>query len=692
MENQIPNRLIKESSPYLLQHAYNPVDWYPWGKEAFSKALKEDKPIFLSIGYSTCHWCHVMERESFENKETADLLNKYFVSIKVDREERPDIDHIYMMTCQLMTGSGGWPLSVFMTAGQVPFFAGTYFPPKSRYGRIGFNDLLSGINSKWQENRDEILENSRNLTEHLNKVNNSEESVQLSEMILHKTVDQFEKRFDSNDGGFGNAPKFPSPHNLLFLMRYSKAYNRVIASEMALKTLSKMRMGGIFDHIGYGFHRYSTDKEWLVPHYEKMLYDQAILMHAYTDAYFLSGNEDFINTAELIAKYVISDLSDQNGGFHSAEDADSEGIEGKFYVWTEEELKSILTEDDLQFAKAVYNVLAIGNYNDEFTRQPSGNNILHQIEHDIDLAASLGVSSIEFSQKKERIRELLFTKREKRIRPLKDDKVLTDWNGLMISALAKLYSATNNIIYLEKAELAWNFIEEKMIVDGKIIHRYRNNTAGLTATLDDYAFLIWGLLELYDATYNDIYLLKCCELTKTAIEDFWDSSSGGFFFSPRYGENLIIRTKESYDGAIPSGNSVMAMNLNRLSRLTFDTELDKYCNELLKSYSSLLTNSPLGSTFLLITLLNKLTVQFDLVIVGNPISDEAKKVIDLIRSEFLNISVIVKRDEASSVKQLAEYSMANGKTTFYLCKNFNCELPTNNPEEVIRQLSQVVKC
>lgn len=690
MENLIPNLLINESSPYLQQHAYNPVKWYPWCDEAFNKALKEDKPIFLSIGYSTCHWCHVMERESFENKETAELLNKYFVSIKVDREERPDIDHIYMMTCQLITGSGGWPLSVFMTAKQVPFFAGTYFPPKSRFGRIGFNDLLSGIISKWLENREEILENSKNLSEHLIKVYKSEESVQLTELLLHETVSQFENRFDSTDGGFGTAPKFPSPHNLLFLLRYSKVYNHSIASEMVEKTLNKMRMGGIFDHIGFGFHRYSTDKEWLVPHFEKMLYDQAMLVHAYVDAFFLSGNEELLSSAELIVKYVMRDLSDNNGGFHSAEDADSEGVEGKFYVWKEEELKSILTEDDLQFAKVVYNISAIGNYNDEFTRQASGNNIPHYIEHEFDLATSLGMSTIEFSEKRDRIRELLFNEREKRIHPIKDDKILTDWNGLMISALARLYTATNNIIYLERAELAWNFIEGKMIVDGKIFHRYRNNKAGLTATLDDYAFLIWGLLELYSATYNESYLLNCSELTKIAIEDFWDPNSGGFFFTPKYGENLIIRTKEIYDGAIPSGNSVMAMNLNRLSRLTFDIDLGNYFNEMLKSCSSILTKAPLGSTFLLNSHLYKLSSPIDLVIVGSPDSDEAKIVIEFIRNNFLfNISVFIKKDDLCSYKQFINYFMLNSKPTFYLCKNNNCSLPTNDTNEILNQLSQV---
>ncbi len=687
MENQIPNRLINESSLYLQQHAYNPVYWYPWSEEAFNKAQKEEKPIFLSIGYSTCHWCHVMERESFENKEIAELLNKYFVSIKVDREERPDIDHIYMMTCQLITGSGGWPLSVFLTPEQVPFFAGTYFPPKSRYGRIGFKDLLTGINNKWIENREEILENAQNLTEHLNKVYNSEESEQINELLLHKTVNQFEKRFDSTYGGFGTAPKFPSPHNLIFLLRYSKAYNHTISYEMVIKTLEKMRLGGIFDHIGFGFHRYSTDKEWLVPHFEKMLYDQAMLMHAYVDAYFLSGNNELRNTAELIAKYVLRDLKDRNGGFHSAEDADSEGVEGKFYVWSEEELKIILTEDELKFAKVVYNISTNGNYKDELTKQPCGNNIPHHIEQIEIIASSLDMNPIELIEKRDLICNKLFTEREKRIRPIKDDKILTDWNGLIISALAKLFTATNNRDYLDGAELAWIFIEKKIIVDDKLLHRYRNNTAGLTATIDDYAFLIWGLLELYDATYNESYLLKCCNLTNTVIDDFWDSSLGGFFFTPKYGENLIIRTKEFYDGAIPSGNSVMAINLTRLSKLTLNNSFDQYSDQIQNTFSSSLIKAPLGSTFLLSNYLNKLIPSFSIIIVGKPDSDDVKKVIEFIRNNFhFNISVFVKKDDSSSFKQLNNYSMLNGKPTFYLCKDHNCILPTNEPNEIINQL------
>lgn len=689
MKEPKPNQLIDECSPYLLQHAYNPVDWNPWNEEVFRKALREDKPIFLSIGYSTCHWCHVMEKESFEDLEISELLNRYFISIKVDREERPDIDHIYMMACQMMTGSGGWPLSIFMTPKREPFFAGTYFPKTSGFGRIGFKDLLINIHNAWMEKRDDILKSSFQISEHLKRVYEQENSVQLDEQILREVVEQFHSRYDSVHGGFGTAPKFPSAHNLLFLLRYAKTYSNNSASEMALSTLKKMRMGGIFDQIGFGFHRYSTDREWLVPHFEKMLYDQAMLIHAYLEAFRLSGGTEFLNTAESIAEYVLRDLSDSKGGFHSAEDADSEGIEGEFYMWTEDELKRILSEVEFLFVKRAYNISSTGNYKDEFTKKPSGKNILHLIESEDIIASSMQMSLIEFTTNITLIRRKLFNEREKRTRPLKDDKVLTDWNGLMISALARLFIASQNSKYLSIAGNAYRFIQENMIHEGRLVHRYRNNTAGLTATIDDYAFFIWGSIELYEATFNEKYLAKASELTQTVIDDFWDAEFGGFFFTPNYGEELIVRTKEIYDGAIPCGNSVMAMNLFRLSRLTVNYTFENCANKILETFSSSIQKAPLGSTFLLSTLIGKFSPTYDLIIVGDPESKPTKKVIDFIQENYLfNISTFIKRNENPGFVSMNNYTMINDLTTFYICKDYRCELPTNNYEDVIRFISE----
>ncbi|HSP88797.1 MAG TPA: thioredoxin domain-containing protein, partial [Ignavibacteriaceae bacterium] len=445
-----PNRLIKEKSPYLLQHAYNPVDWFPWNNEAFNKAKETDKPVFLSIGYSTCHWCHVMEKESFEDEEIAELMNDAFVSIKVDREERPDIEAIYMSVCQMLTGSGGWPMTIVMTPEKKPFFAGTYFPKESRFGRPGIKELIPRLKELWQTKRNEIINSSEEISSAVISSSSFKEGIPLKENIFHIAFKEFEERFDDEFGGFGNAPKFPTPHNLMFLLRYWKRYNNSSALEMVEKTLTHMRMGGIYDHIGFGFSRYSTDQEWLVPHFEKMLYDQALLVLTYIEAYQVTKNDFYKDSAEEILTYVIRDMTSSEGGFYSAEDADSEGEEGKYYLWTTDEIKQILKDDTNLFLK-YFNIKEEGNWIDSVHGIKSNTNITHLKKSVKDFSAETELSEKEFKEKLETARQKLFAERGKRIHPYKDDKILTDWNGLMISAFAKAAQVFNKNIYSETA-------------------------------------------------------------------------------------------------------------------------------------------------------------------------------------------------------------------------------------------------
>ena len=454
MKERNPNRLINELSPYLLQHAYNPVDWYPWGEEAFKKAELENKPIFLSIGYSTCHWCHVMERESFEDEEVASLMNEIFVSIKVDREERPDIDHVYMTACQLMTGNGGWPLSIVMTPNKKPFFSGTYFPKENRYGQIGFKDLIKNIHRLWNEKRIEIDENAEMISDYLNHPHHRKTEIELNEDILKRAYSYFDNKFDQLNGGFGDAPKFPTPHNLMFLLRYWKRFNESGALEMVVKTLRQMRKGGIYDHVGFGFHRYSTDKQWLVPHFEKMLYDQALLIYLYTEAYLASGASEFKTTVEDNIKYVLRDMTslENGGGFYSAEDADSGGEEGKFYVWTKDEIFNALDKNEAEIFCDYYNITDKGNFLDESTRTLTGQNIPHIVSNSDEIINKYKIDPADFMRKIKETTNKLYAERNKRMHPLKDDKILTDWNGLMIAALSFAGRSLNNIKYIEAAE------------------------------------------------------------------------------------------------------------------------------------------------------------------------------------------------------------------------------------------------
>jgi uncharacterized protein YyaL (SSP411 family) len=689
-----PNHLINEQSPYLLQHAYNPVNWYAWGDEAFNKAKEEDKPIFLSVGYATCHWCHVMEHESFEDQEVATILNENFVSIKVDREERPDIDSIYMTVTQMMTGRGGWPMTVIMTPEKEPFFAGTYFPKNGRFGMTGLIDILHQIIEIWQTKRADIHKTAEQVVSHLQNSSVTVQSEYNGEELLVRAFDELDSKFDEVLGGFGSQPKFPSPHNLLFLMRYWKKYNDDIALHMVEKTLQEMRLGGIYDHIGFGFHRYSTDRHWLVPHFEKMLYDQAMLVLAYTEAYQITKNEIFKETAEEILEYVKRDMTSPEGGFYSAEDADSEGEEGKFYIWSFKEIKKLLSDEEVEFVIKVFNVSPKGNFLDEATQQQSPHNILHLKKPISDMLLELKLSKEDFEKKLEIIRDKLFRQRKLRIHPLKDDKILTDWNGLMIAAFSKASRVFNNDDYRKIAEEALNFISDNLTLeDGRLQHRYRNGNSAIIANLDDYAFLIWGLLELYETSFNPNHLSKARKLNSLLIKHFWDNDSGGFFFTPDDGEELLIREKPVYDGAIPSGNSVSMLNLLRLAKMTSDASLEKKADDLMKTFAKQINRIPSAFTFILSSLDFAIGPSYEIILVAE---EDDEKLVDFLlkleNSYIPNKVVILKYpDNNQLVKEieiLKDYKLVNKQVTAYVCRDFVCKQPTNDPDKMIEELSK----
>jgi uncharacterized protein YyaL (SSP411 family) len=688
------NRLISEKSPYLLQHAYNPVDWYPWGSEAFEKARKENKPIFLSIGYSTCHWCHVMERESFEDFEVAGLMNEVFISIKVDREERPDIDNIYMTVCQMVSGRGGWPLTIIMTPDKKPFFAGTYLPKESRRGQVGMLDLIPRIKKLWETQQDEILDSANKSAAVLKKLTNDSSGQELNESILHVAYEQLAERFDEHYGGFQSAPKFPTPHNLLFLLRYWKRTGNGKALEMVEKTLQAMRRGGIYDHIGFGFHRYSTDAKWLVPHFEKMIYDQALLAMAYIEVYQATGSDEYKNTAEEIFTYVLREMTSPEGGFSSAEDADSEGEEGKFYLWSEEEVQTILGREQADLLSKVFNLEEGGNFAEEASGQRTSRNILYLKESIGDIADDLKISEQDLTRRLESARQKLFTVREYRNRPLKDDKILTDWNGLMIAALAKATQAFAEPRYASAAKNAVDFILRDMrTADGRLLHRYRNGQAALPAYVDDYAFLIWGLLELYEATFEVHYLKAALELNNDLIKYFWDEQKGGFYFTADDSEELLARPKEIYDGALPSGNSVAMLNLFRLGRITGNSDLAKKAVQIGCAFSQSIRQFPSAYTQLMVALDFGVKPAYEIVIAGNSQANDTKSMLKALRAEFVPNKIVLFRpneQELPDIVSLADFTRnqlsIDGKATAYVCLDYACQRPTTEVTKMLELL------
>jgi len=682
-EIKYQNRLSSEKSPYLLQHADNPVEWHPWSDEAFEKAKGEDKPVFLSIGYSTCHWCHVMAHESFEDEQVAQLMNDTFVSIKVDREERPDIDSIYMTVCQMMTGGGGWPLTIIMTPDKKPFFAATYISKENRFGRIGMIDLIPKIKDIWTNRKTEIMESAEKITSTIQQLSTGTPGEELNVHLLSSAYEALSTRFDSQHGGFGSTPKFPTPHNLLFLLRYWKSTGDEKALRMVEETLQSMQRGGIYDHVGFGFHRYSTDREWLVPHFEKMLYDQAMLVMAYTEAYQATGRPEYEETAREILTYVLRDMTAPEGGFYSAEDADSEGIEGKFYVWTDEEIRRVLGEEADSIITA-FNVSREGNFREEATQQKTGENILHL----------KGLLSEECESQWKTARQKLFAHREKRIHPHKDDKILTDWNGLMIAALAKAAQAFDEPKYAQAARGSVDFILNSLRTsEGRLLHRYREGEAAILAYADDYAFLIWGLLELYEATFEIRYLQTALDLNQVLIDHFWDKSTGGFFTTPDDGEALFVRQKEIYDGAVPSSNSVAMLNLLRLGRMTANVALEEMAAQIGCAFSKEVENAPVAYTQLMCALYFAFGPFYEVVIAGQSEAEDMRTMLKTLRTQFVPNKVVLlnpTNEESPSIHTLVEFIKGqpsiDGMATAYVCLNYNCQLPTTDPAKMLELL------
>jgi len=688
------NRLAKEKSPYLLQHAHDPVDWYPWGDAAFEKARKEDKPIFLSIGYSTCHWCHVMERESFEDPEVARLMNEAFVCIKVDREERPDIDAVYMTVCQMLTGSGGWPLTVVMTPDRKPFFAGTYFPKASRQGRIGMVDLVPRLRELWATKRKDIADSADQIVGRLQQAVAGSAGEALGQAVLDRAADQLAARFDREYGGFGGAPKFPTPHNLLFLLRHWQRTGDGKYLDMVETTLQAMRRGGVCDHVGFGFHRYSTDARWLVPHFEKMLYDQALLAMAYTEAFQATGKPDYEQAAREIFTYVLRDMTAPGGGFYSAEDADSEGEEGKFYLWTLAQLREVLGEEDAALAAKVWNVAEAGNFHDEATRRRTGRNILHLRQPIPMLAKDLGLGEQALRARLETVRTRLFAAREKRVHPGKDDKVLTDWNGLTIAALAKGARAFGEPRYAEAGAKAADFaLDHLRTKEGRLLHRFRGGEAGIAGHLDDYAFLAWGLIELYEATFNARYLKAALELTDTMLERFWDEEGGGLFLTADDSEELLVRHKESYDGAVPSGNSVAMLVLLRLGRMTARPELEEKAEAVGRAFAGGVARAPVAHTQMMVAVDVAVGPSHEIVIVGKPGAEDTEAMLAALRTRFLPRKVVLFRPAGEAKPPIAELApfveaqkALGGAATAYVCRNYACRQPTTDNEEMLKSL------
>jgi uncharacterized protein YyaL (SSP411 family) len=678
-----PNRLIHEKSPYLLQHAYNPVDWYPWSEAAFEKAKTEDKPVFVSIGYSSCHWCHVMEKESFDDEQVAKLMNDAFICIKVDREERPDLDSAYMVVCQAMGRSCGWPLNILMTPDKKPFFAASYIPKTSRFGLVGMVDLVPQIEKMWKTRRSDLENLGDDIKRRIGTFETRTLGEELGKDVLNEEYEKFVLRFDEQNGGFGRAPKFPSPHNLLFLLRYWRRTKEKTALTMAEKTLRAMRLGGIFDQVGFGFHRYSTDAVWLVPHFEKMLYDQALLTLVYTEAFQATGAGKFKVTAKEVLEYVLRDLASPEGGFYGAEDADSEGKEGKFYVWTEKEVREAVLPEDADLAVSLFGVKPVGNYG-EAVQKRNGANILHLTKPVEQLASESQVTLDELILRLGRIQNRLFKAREKRVHPAKDDKILVDWNGLMIAALARASSVFGNPRYLQAAVKAVNFILEQMKNEnGTLYHRYAKGERAIEGFLDDYAFLVWGLLEVYEACFEEAYLQAAKELTKTMTERFWDDNDGGFYFTAKGAENAVPRRKEAYDGALPSGNSVALLNLLRLALLTGDSAYEDVASRVMKVFSEDVKRAPTAHTFMLVGVDFAVGPAYNVILVGDRQEEGAQRMLGALKEVYVPNTVVSLRlpDKAG-----LGYEKVEGKVTAYVCRDQTCMPPTNKIEKMLEFL------
>jgi uncharacterized protein YyaL (SSP411 family) len=686
------NLLADEKSPYLLQHAHNPVQWHPWSAGAFDKAHKENKPIFLSIGYATCHWCHVMEKETFEDEEAAGFLNDTFVCIKVDREERPDIDAVYMSACQMLTGSGGWPLTIFMTPDKKPFFAATYLPKRNRFGRAGVIELCQQVQAMWQDQKEKLLASAESIGSHLGKAFEFKPAQLPGEELLERAWLQIADSFDAQFGGFEPAPKFPTPHRLLFLLRRYHRSGEARSLEMVEKTLTAMRLGGIWDHVGFGLHRYATDKQWLLPHFEKMLYDQALAALPYLEAYQITHKPFYADTAREIFTYVLRDMHDARGGFYSAEDADSEGEEGKYYVWTEAEFAAVLGTDVAATWAPLFQLKKDGNYHDESTGRKTGANILHLKQLPEQLARKAGVTKEALAAEWQKIRQTLYRERCKRTAPLKDDKILTDWNGLMIAALARGSRVLGEPGFKEAAEAAAEFILQFLrTADGGLLHRYRDGEAAVTGHAEDYAFFIFGLLELHRASSTTRYLEEAISLQQRMLADFWDNAGGGFY-STKADTELPVRPKELYDGAIPSANSAALVNLLMLARMTGDTRWEEKAQELVKAFAGSLQAHPAGFTYFLVGLDLALHPGQDVVVTGEKDAKETLEMLAALNAHFdpNGITQVKTTGNAVALSRVAGYTdgldVVQGKSTAYICRDGACQDSTTDINRMLKQI------
>ncbi len=685
MEQKHTNRLIHETSPYLLQHAYNPVDWYPWGEEALSRAKKEDKPILLSIGYSSCHWCHVMEKESFENEAIAGIMNLRFINIKVDREVRPDLDELYMNAVQVMTGSGGWPMTVFLTPDLIPFHAGTYFPPEDRGGMPGFSKVLVVVSDYYHSHRGEVEKMEAQLKNALHQIAEiipSQEAV--SDKVLSKAFNALESQFDPIYGGFGNAPKFPSSMALSFLLRNWKSTGSKKALEMVEKTLEKMADGGICDHLGGGFHRYSVDERWLVPHFEKMLYDNALLSRTYFEAYQATRKERYRHVGEEILDYVLREMKSPGGGFYSTQDADSEGEEGKFYVWTRDEIKEVLGKEKGTPFCAYYGVATEGN----FEGGASTLNIVSTLEK---VSQLYGIPVEDLEKVLEEGQQVLYAEREKRARPGRDEKILTSWNGLMISGFVDGFKVTEKEQYLNGAREAAHFILRKMKKEGRLMRVFNKGKSQVKGYSEDYAFFIQALIDLYEATFETEWLKEAEDLNRRMIHQFWDESNGGFFFTGKENESLIARSKNPYDNATPSANSIAVFNLIRLGYLTGEESFKEKAEQILHLFYNLLDQHPAGFSQMLSGLSFFLGPQ-EIGIIGSRNDLKTKSMLKEIYLAYLPNKILSLRDPQESIKGnwfpfLTEKGIPEVPTTF-VCKGFTCLPPVRNEEELKKILER----
>ncbi len=644
------NRLQYETSPYLLQHKENPVDWYPWCAEAFERAEKEDKPIFLSIGYSACHWCHVLAHESFEDNEIADILNRNFISIKVDKEERPDLDSVYMSVCQAFTGSGGWPTSIFMTADQKPFFAGTYFPKTSRGGMIGFKQLLNAINEAWKKDKTSLIEQADKIINHLQKSQPHMHNAEIE--LAHCAVSVYSNIYDEKYGGFGRAPKFPTPHNLLFLLSYYERYKDKKSLQMAENTLMQMYRGGMFDHIGFGFCRYSTDKKFLVPHFEKMLYDNALLILAYCKAYAVTDNRSYLDIAEKTAEYIMREMTSKDGGFFSAQDADSEGEEGKYYLFAPAEIIAVLGNADGEKFNRHFDITDSGNFEGK-----SIPNLLKSNHDDKTFASCL-----------QRLQQF----RKNRYSLHLDDKILTSWNSLMIAAMCELYLASKKEIYLNTALKAAEYIKAHLSEDDTLFVSFRDGKRGVNGFLDDYAGFIFAQLCLYRATLDADHLNCAKKMCEKVVSDFGDKT-GGFYLYGNLSEELILRPKETYDGAIPSGNSLMAYNFVKLYLLTSDDKYKSLAEQQLDFISAEADSYPTNHAMFLTALLEYTDPPMKVTVVADD------------KTDIKGIALALPADTVINFlrEPTEEYHLKNEMTTYYVCRANSCMPPTNELNEII---------